>query len=91
QLKQQKFNLYFNPNCKITHFQGVSSGLINKSKHLSHANRSTKIKTAKASTQAMKIFYQENLFSHYSSPVRFLVMTGIKLLEIQRVFKAKYL
>jgi len=91
QIKKQNFNLFFNPNCKITHFQGVSSGLINKSKHLSKASRETKVKVAKASTQAMKIFYQENLFSYYSSPIRFLVMTGIKLLELQRVFKAKYL
>ena len=91
QLKQQNFNLYFNPNCKITHFQGVCSGLISKSKHLSKASRETKIKVAKASTQAMRIFYQENLFKNYSSFVRRLVMFGIKLLEIQRVFKAKYL
>ncbi|MDD2483083.1 MAG: glycosyltransferase family 2 protein [Candidatus Shapirobacteria bacterium] len=90
-LKQNNFNLYFNPNCKITHFQGVSSGLISKSKHLSKASQETKIKVAKASTDAMRIFYQENLFSSYSAPVRFLVMTGIKMLEIQRVFKAKYL
>ncbi|MDD3003033.1 MAG: glycosyltransferase family 2 protein [Candidatus Shapirobacteria bacterium] len=91
QLKQNNFNLYFNPNCKITHFQGVSSGLINKSKHLSKASRQTKIMTAKASTQAMRIFYQENLFSHYSVFTKFLVMFGIKLLELKRVFKAKYL
>jgi len=91
QLKKQKFNLFFNPNCKIIHFQGVSSGLINKSKHLSLASRETKIKVAKASTQAMRIFYQENLFSQYSPPVKFLVMFGIKILELQRVLKAKYL
>lgn len=91
QLKQNNFNLYFNPNCKITHFQGVSSGLINKSRHLSKASRQTKIMTAKASTQAMRIFYQENLFSHYSALTKFLVMFGIELLELKRVFKAKYL
>lgn len=91
QLKQNKFNLYFNPECKITHFQGVSSGLINKSKHLSSASRETKILTAKASTEAMRIFYKENLFSNYSFPIKFLVMFGIKILELKRVFKAKYL
>ena len=91
QLKKNNFNLYFNPNCKIIHFQGLSSGLINQSKHLSSASRETKIKAAKASTEAMRIFYKENLFSHYSIPVKFLVMTGIKILEFQRFFKAKYL
>ncbi len=91
QLKKNNFNLYFNPNCKITHFQGVSSGLITKSKHLSKASRETKIKVAKASTQAMKIFYQENLLSHYSAPTKFFVMSGIKILELKRILKAKYL
>ena len=91
QIKQQHFNLWFNPNCKITHFQGVSSGLISKSKHLSKASRVTKVKVAKASTQAMRIFYQENLFKNYSPITRGLVMFGINLLEIKRVFKAKYL
>ncbi|HPT65949.1 MAG TPA: glycosyltransferase family 2 protein [Candidatus Woesebacteria bacterium] len=91
QLKKQNFNLFFNPDCKIIHYQGVSSGLISKSKHLSLASRETKIKVAKASTQAMKIFYQENLFSNYSAPIRLLVMLGIKILELKRVFKARYL
>ena len=91
QIKQQHFNLWFNPNCKITHFQGVSSGLISKSKHLSKASRVTKIKVAKASTQAMRIFYQENLFKDYSPITRGLVIFGINLLEIKRIFKAKYL
>ena len=91
QIKKNNFNLYFNPNCKITHFQGVSSGLISKSKHLSQASRTTKIKVAKASTNAMRIFYRENLFSRYSFFTKFLVMVGIKILELKRVFKAKYL
>jgi len=91
QIKQQHFNLWFNPNCKITHFQGVSSGLISKSKHLSKASRVTKVKVAKASTQAMRIFYQENLFKDYSPITMGLVVFGINLLEIKRVFKAKYL
>lgn len=91
QLQQNHFRLFFNPNCKIIHFQGVSSGLIKHSQKITQASRTTKIKVAKASTQAMRIFYQENLLPHYPAPIRFLVMSGINLLEFQRVFKAKYL
>jgi len=91
QLKQKNFHLYFNPNCKITHFQGVSSGGINKSQQLSKASRETKLKVAKASTNAMRIFYQENLFPKYSFITKSLVMLGINLLELKRVIKAKYL
>jgi GT2 family glycosyltransferase len=91
QLKQHNFNLYFNPHCKITHFQGVSSGIIAQSQHLSQATRETKIRTAKASTDAMRIFYQQNLFKNYPKPIQKIVLFGIKLLEIKRIFKAKYL
>lgn len=91
QLKQKGFKLYFYPHTKIFHFQGISSGIINKSKHLSLATRKTKVMVAKASTQAMRIFYQQNLFKDYNFLTRFLVLQGIKLLEIKRVFKAKYL
>lgn len=91
QLRQKGFSLYFYPDTKIYHFQGISSGIINKSKHLSNASRDTKVMIAKASTQAMRIFYQQNLFKNYNPLTRFVVMQGINLLEIKRVFKAKYL
>ncbi len=91
QLKQNNFNLYFYPHTKIFHFQGISSGIINKSKHLSLATRKTKIMAAQASTQAMRIFYQQNLFPKYNILTRFLVMQGINILEFKRVFRAKYL
>ena len=91
QLKINNFKLFFNPQCKITHFQGVSSGMITKSQHLSKASRETKMKVAKASTESMRIFYQKHLLKKYPQPIQKLVLFGIKLLEIKRVFKAKYL
>jgi hypothetical protein len=91
QLKQHQYNLFFYPDAKIDHFQGISSGIINKSKRLSSASRQTKIKIAKASTQAMKIFYQENLLKNYNFLTRFIVIQGINLLTVYRIFKAKYL
>lgn len=91
QLKQHKFNLYFNPNCQITHFQGVSSGIKKQSQKITQANRATKILAAKSSTDAMRIFYQRNLFKNYSWPTQKIVLLGIKLLEFKRIFKAKFL
>jgi len=87
-LKQKNYHLYYHPNTFITHFQGISSGI---KKTVSAASRQTRARSARASTQAMRIFYQENLFPHYSPPTRFLVLTGIKLLELIRVFKTKFL
>ena len=90
QIKEKGYQLYFNPQCKITHYQGVSSGLIEKTKHISKASRQTKIKVAKASTQAMKIFYQKHYFQKYPKIVQNLVLFGIKVLEEKRIAKAKY-
>jgi GT2 family glycosyltransferase len=91
QLKQNNFKLFFNPNCQISHFQGISSGLKKTTSKLTQASRKTKVMVAKASTNAMRIFYQQNLFKKYSPLTQALVLFGIKLLEIKRVFKAKYL
>jgi len=91
QLHQRKFKLYYNPHCQITHFQGISSGIKSQSRKLSSASRQIKIKSALASTQAMRIFYQQNLFSNYGFLTKFLVNTGINILEFIRIFKAKYL
>lgn len=91
QLHQLGFKLYFNPNSKITHFQGVSSGIKNQSRKITQASRQTKITAAKASTNAMRIFYQDNLFPKYSPLIQHIVLFGIKLLEFKRLIKAKYL
>lgn len=90
QLHQHGYKLFFNPNCQITHFQGISSGIKNTTSKISLANRQTKITAAKASTEAMRTFYKENLFKNYSFLTRFLVLTGIQLLEWKRLVKAKY-
>lgn len=88
QLKKHHFSLFFIPFWKITHFQGVSSG-IKKTK--SAASRLTKIRSAKATVSAMRIFYQNNLINDYPVYLRWFIMFGINLLEFTRVFKARYL
>ncbi len=90
-LHQNGFRLYFDPNCQIIHFQGVSSGIKKQSQKITQASRETKIRSALASTNAMRIFYQENLLDNYPKTIRLFVLSGIKILEIMRVLKAKYL
>jgi O-antigen biosynthesis protein len=88
QLKQKGYHLYFFPGCKTYHYQGVSSG-IKKTK--SAASRETKIRSARATVNAMRIFYRLNLIDHYPRIFQWIVWRGIDLLEFYRVFKAKYL
>jgi len=90
-LKQLGFSLYFFPEAKAIHYQGISSGGIAQKQKHSSASRATKIKVAQASTTAMRIFYRLNLINHYPIYLRWLVWLGIDLLEFYRVLKAKYL
>jgi len=90
-LYQQGFKLYYYPDCFIAHFQGISSGIKSQTKNLSKASRITKILSAKASTSAMRIFYQQNYYQNYSKLTKFTVSTGINMLELVRLFRARYL
>jgi GT2 family glycosyltransferase len=89
-LHQKGHALYYYPYCKAYHYQGISSGIVSQSQKRSLASRETKIRSAKASTEAMRIFYQENLIKNYPILTRLIVLSGIKLLESLRVAKAKY-
>lgn len=88
QLKKNNFRLYFYPKAKIIHYHGISSGLKDTK---SLASRQSRLRSAKASIEAMRIFYHNNLMSHYPKALHWLILLGIKILEAQRVFKAKYL
>ena len=90
-LNKNKFSLYFYPQAKIIHYHGISSGIKNHTGKLSGANRETKVRSAKASTTAMRIFYQENLMSQYPHLLHPIINLGIDILEYYRIFKAKYL
>ncbi|MFA4826850.1 MAG: glycosyltransferase family 2 protein [Candidatus Shapirobacteria bacterium] len=90
-LRQKGYSFYFYPFTQVTHYQGISSGIIKETQNISTASPQTRLRIALASTEAMRIFYQENLMNKYSPPVRFIVLSGIKLLELLRIFKAKCL
>lgn len=89
QLKQKGYNLYFFPGCKTYHYQGVSSGIIKHSQNIATKSNETKIRSAKATTNAMRIFYQENLIKNYPPLLQKFVWLGIDILEKYRVNKAK--
>ncbi len=90
-LHQKNHKLFFNPHFSIIHYQGISSGIKSQTQKISTATRLTRLKVTKASTKAMRIFYQDHLLPKYSKPIQALVMLGIKLLETLRITKTKYL
>jgi len=90
-LYQKKYPLYFIPQYKTDHYQGISSGLKSHTKKETAADQKTKIRSAKASTDAMRIFYQKHYQKKYPPFLTFAVLGAIKTLEIIRLIKIKYL
>jgi len=88
-LKEKSYKLFFYPDCQITHFQGISSGILSHSTKMSKANKGTKIKAAMASTDAMLIFYKENLINKYPKIIYLFVLAGVNFLKIKRLLKVK--
>ena len=90
QLQKNGYQLWYNPATQITHFQGISSGLKKHTLQQSSATKTTKVKIARASTQAMRIFYRRNYFKDYNFLTKMLVKQGINLLELFRVTRAQF-
>jgi len=90
-LKQHNFKLFFYPYTKIIHYQGISSGILSHTQKKSTNTRLNRIRIVHATTQAMRIFYQENLMNNHPKILHPIINLGISFLEIYRIFKAKYL
>lgn len=87
-LKQKGWQVMFVPTTKIVHYRGASSGIIKHSRKISTASKQTKLRASRASTEAMRIFFQKHYQGKYPRPIFWLVMKGISLLEGLRVVRA---
>lgn len=80
-LKEAGWEIMFLPKIKTIHVKGVTSGIKKHTKKVSKANRETKIRSVKASTQAMRIFYGKHYDKKYPKIMNSFVYLGIDLLE----------
>ena len=87
-LKLNGWQIVFIPWAKVLHFRGVASGIKGHSQGISTASSETRIKSARASTQAMRIFYKKHYMREYPKIVGLLVFLVIDVLEKWRVFKS---
>lgn len=88
-LKQKGWQIMFVPTVKIIHYKGAASGIKKHSQKISTATKETKLRSAKASTQVMRVFYQKHYQQKYPKIVDWLVMRGIDLIEKARIAKIK--
>lgn len=86
-LKEKGWKIFFLPQIKILHYRGVASGIKGHTREISTATRETRLRSARASIQAMRIFYQKHYINKYPFFVTWLVFLGMRLLENLRVLK----
>ena len=85
-IKKAGWKVMFYPEPLLIHHKGASSGLRKESKKISQANQQTRIKTAKASIQAMEIFYKKFYQDKYPHWLTWVVILGIRIKGFFRIF-----
>lgn len=86
-LKKRNWKVVYLPSVKILHYKGASSGIGKSEKNITTATRETKIRAAKASTEAMRIFYKKHYQNKYPKFLTLLVLFAINFLQTFRVLK----
>lgn len=80
-LKQKGWQVMFIPQTKIIHYKGAASGVKKHSQKMATATKATKIRSIKASTEVMRIFFKKHYQKKYPRPIYWLVMRAVDLLE----------
>lgn len=88
-IKKNGWKIYYVPKVKIIHYKGASSGIKKSSQKISTATKETKLRSAKMSTEVMRIFYQKHYQDKYPQIINWLVFQGINFLEKARLAKVK--
>lgn len=83
------WKVIFIPTLKVLHYGGVSAGIRKHIRGKSTASMETRIRSAKASIKAMRIFFNKHYKKRYSPPVRALTEAGIFFLEQLRLFQIR--
>jgi GT2 family glycosyltransferase len=88
-INQAGKKIIYYPKVSTLHLRGASSGLRKESEKIAVSSRENRIKVAKASIDAMKIFYKKFYKDKYPSPVTWAVLAGISLKGQLRLLKHK--
>lgn len=78
-IKKAGYKVMYNPEFKIFHHKGVSSGLKKHTQQMTTADVETKKRSLNAFYESMKIFYKKNYQKKYPFIINWLVYLGINL------------
>lgn len=83
--KKAGWKVVYNPNAKIIHYKGASSGIKKTTQKVTKATSESRQKALRASVDAMRVFYDKNLKGQYPAIVDILVYAGIWVLRQKRL------
>lgn|SRR3989344_116610 len=86
-IKQAGWKVMYYPETLALHHKGASSGLRKESRGVTVASKEIRLKTAKASIEAMEIFYKKFYKGKYNSLITMIVLAGIKIKGLFRLLK----
>ncbi len=88
-INQAGYKIIYYPKVSTLHLRGASSGLRKENASIASSGKANRMKVARASTDAWKIFYKKFYKKKYPFFVTGLVVAGISLLGSLRIIKHK--
>jgi GT2 family glycosyltransferase len=81
------YEIIYYPHVEVLHYKGASSGLRKESADIAQPPKETRVKVARESVRAMKIFYRKFYSEKYPRPLTGLVLAGIQVRGWLRIAK----
>lgn len=81
------YRIIYYPHVEVLHYKGASSGLRKESAAIARPPKETRVKVARESVRAMKIFYRKYYDEKYPRWLTALVLAGIQLRGSLRVLR----
>lgn len=88
-IKRAGYKVMYIPDVEIVHYKGASAGYKPSSYGKSTVASEVKVRSAKSSTEAMRIFYQKHYAKKYPWLINWIMFAGISLLEKYRLYRLK--
>ncbi|GJM39954.1 MAG: glycosyl transferase [Ardenticatenaceae bacterium] len=81
------YQIMYYPHVEVLHYKGASSGLRKESAQIARPPKETRVRVAKESVRAMKIFYSKFYRQQYPWVVTAVVLAGIQVRGWFRILK----
>jgi GT2 family glycosyltransferase len=86
-ISEAGYEIIYYPHVEVLHYKGASSGLRKESADIAQPPKETRVKVARESVRAMKVFYRKFYSEKYPGWLTALVLAGIQVRGSLRVLK----